>query len=740
MIMESSTIFSTIEKREFLHSLLNICRHIHSDVDRAKIRALWNYADLSIKQNPSLLRDAFGLNQVVVATKTICDAIESVGISGDTLVAYFLKCMQTISADAKSIEEYFGNRVVASFQTYQRIAILLQVKEETLKTDAFRNLLVSQCHDIRILLLLILECRNKMSKIRDTTAVDERNTLSTEAAHIYAPLAHKLGLYGVKSQLEDYSLKYLETEAYYHIKEKLSATKKSRDAYIEEFIAPLREKLTQAGLQVYIKGRTKSIHSIWQKMKKQKCPFEGVYDLFAIRVIIEAPLKKEKEFCWKVFSLITNQYESNLKRLRDWLTVPKSNGYESLHITVLGPKEKWVEVQIRTRRMDDIAEKGLAAHWRYKGVKTSDRGVEDWLAGIRVALEKGDEKSLTESLNPSDKETSIYVFTPKGDLYKLPKNATVLDFAYAIHSKVGDQCVGARIDGKNVPIRYELLSGQKIEVLTSNTQQPKSEWLQLVVSGKAKSKIRASINDRQRAQTLNIKEEVERKLKNRKLEWNDGVWNQLAKQCGYKEIHEFYRAISKDVINLNEVIEQYVSALDQLKTPLVKTPLHSADEYQFVHEYQENQHIAQDVLVIDENIKGIDFKMAKCCNPIYGDEVFGFVSVYGGIKIHRKNCPNAKDMRSNYPYRIVDAKWAGKGVGEYSITLKIVGKDDLGIVNNITNIIAREEHVYLRNINIESNDGLFSGILVVVVKDLSMLNSLRKKLSTIKGVKSCERI
>lgn len=620
---------------------------------------------------------------------------------------------------------------------FERVHELESLNEEMLKTDNFRNLLVSQAADMRVVLLLIAGCVVMMRRVKDTTAKVAQRRLSIEAAHIYAPLAHKLGLYKLKSELEDLSLKYLETEAYYMIKESLNATKKSRDAYIENFLAPIHTMLQEVGLRYHMKGRTKSIHSIWQKMKKQKCGFEKVYDLFAIRIILDSAPSKEVAECWKVFSLITNKYESNLKRLRDWVTVPKSNGYESLHVTVLGPENKWVEVQIRTERMDEVAEHGLAAHWRYKGVKSSEGGVDSWLAGIRTALEEGRDPHVDDK--EGLKENSIYVFTPKGDLFKLPVGSTVLDFAYLIHSKVGNRCVGGIVDGKNVPLRQVLVSGQRVEVLLSSNQQPRLEWLNIVVSGHAKSKIRQSLREIKSRDSAMGKEVLERKLKNRKLEWDESILNQLIKKLAYKEAGDFYADILENNIDLNAALDTYVELQKREAGVAERAETKSAEEFNFRDVVEPISGASDDVLVIDSNLKGVEFQMARCCHPVYGDEVFGFVSVSGGIKIHRETCPNAHDMRTRFPYRIVKARWAGKGGSTYPITLHVVGQDDLGIVNNITSIIAKEEHIMLRNISIESNEGLFYGELTVMVDDTTQLNGLMKKLRTVRGVKAVSR-
>ena len=549
-----------------------------------------------------------------------------------------------------------------------------------------------------------------------------------------------MGLYKLKSELEDLSLKYLEHDAYYHIKEKLNETKRSRDAYIERFIKPIDEKLTAAGLKFHMKGRTKSIHSIWQKMKKQQVDIEGVYDLFAIRIILDSKPEKEKQDCWQVFSIITDMYQSNPKRMRDWLSVPKSNGYESLHITVLGPDKKWVEVQIRTERMDDIAEHGLAAHWRYKGVKSGQSGIEEWLANVRGALETNDDMQLMDQFRMDLAEDEVFVFTPKGDLFKLPAGATVLDFAYTIHTKVGNSCVGAKIGNKNVTIRQKLQSGDQVEILTNVNQTPKQDWLNIVQTSKARNKIRQSLKEMESKQALLAKEELERKMKNKKLDCEEPVLMHTMTKLGYRVVTDFYAALADGKLDMNAVLETYAQQQRHDHGESERsTPATSAQE--FVMQDNALPHKGDggsDVVVIDQDLKGLDFQMARCCQPVYGDDVFGFVTSGGGIKIHREDCPNAPQLRARFGYRIVKARWAGKRGSHYPITLRIVGNDDLGIVNNITSIISKEG-ILLRSISIDSHDGLFSGTLTVMLDDISRLQQLLKKIKTVKGVKNVSR-
>ena len=726
------------ERNNFVKALLGIYHNEHVRPNHDEVHQLADYINSTIATNESLIRDEFGLNRIVLAAEAIRLAVDEIGLRGHALTAYMLRSVVRTAEQCDVIERFFGKDIANTLRGFIRVESI-EVKTEAMRTDNFRNLLIAQAGDMRIILMLIADSVNVMRHIKDVENIKAQRRVSTEAAYLYAPLAHKLGLYKLKSELEDLSLKYLEHDAYYMIKENLNATKRARDAYIERFIAPIRQMLDSEGLHYHMKGRTKSIHSIWQKMKKQQCGFNGVYDLFAIRIILDAPLAKEKEQCWKVFSLITNKYESNLKRLRDWLTVPKSNGYESLHITVKGPEDKWVEVQIRTERMDEIAENGLAAHWRYKGVKSSSGGVDSWLADIRSALETGNEGLLTQSLSSDLKEQDVYVFSPKGDLYRLPPHSTVLDFAYTIHTGVGNRCVGGRIDGKNYPIRQPLESGQTVEILTSTTQKPKSEWLSIAQSNHARSKIRAAVRELTAGETALGKETLERKMRNRKIDWDEALVNQLIKKLGYKESFDFFKALANDKVDINHALDTYVELGKREQGIAERAATRSAEEFSMESEIGVKAKGEQDELVIGRDLKGLDYQLARCCSPVYGDDIFGFVTVNGGIKIHRTSCPNAPALRQRFGYRIVKARWAGKGQGSYPITLHVVGQDDLGIVNNITSIISKEEHIMLRSINIDSNDGLFSGILTILVDDTQRLTGLIKKLRTVRGVKAVSR-
>lgn len=691
--------------------------------------------------NHQISRDVFGLNPILYALQTAEIAVNEIGLRRDGVIAIL---MQTSVVDGyqtlDDIEKKYGEGVAHIIRGLLRINELYK-RNPVIESENFRNLLVSFSEDMRVILIMIANRVNMMRQIRDTDQLEAKQRVSEEASYLYAPLAHKLGLYKLKSELEDLSLKYLEHDAYYMIKEKLNATKASRDAYIARFIKPIQEKLDAAGLKYHMKGRTKSIHSIWQKMKKQQCGFEGVYDLFAIRIILDSPRDKEYMQCWQVFALITAMYQPNPKRMRDWLSVPKSNGYESLHTTVLGPENKWVEVQIRTEHMDEIAEHGLAAHWRYKGIKSEKGGIDEWLANIRSALENNDDLQLMDQFKMDLKEDEVYVFTPKGDLLNFPKGATVLDFAYYIHSRIGNTCVGGKINGRAVSFRQELHSGDQIEILTQSNQKPRQEWINIVKTSKAKAKIRLAIKETQKKEGLFAKELLERRFKNRKLEIEESIMARTIKKMGYKENSDFYKDIAEEKIDPNSIIEKYIAERDHdLNVTNTTRPAASAAEFEYENPTEEMMRQNDDVLVIDENLKGIDFELAHCCHPIYGDPIFGFVTVSKGIKVHRSDCPNAKELQRRFGYRIVKAKWSGKGTSKYAITLRIIGNDDIGIVSNITNIISKEDKLVMRGINISSKDGLFSGNITVMIDDASRTEALIKKLSAVKGVKQVMRI
>jgi GTP pyrophosphokinase len=736
--MEENTFF-TADERTQLFTLYRRLLQLSGDTlqkgDCRKLKSLL----IKAASEGNLPRTPFGMNPIIRDMQTAVIVAEEIGMKRASILGIMLHDLVKAGLyPLARVQQEYGSDVAGIIRGLVKINELY-TKSPTIESENFRNLLLSFAEDMRVILIMIADRVNLMRQIKDTENLEARTRVSNEAAYLYAPLAHKLGLYKLKSELEDLSLKYTEPEMYYHIKEKLNATKAARDRYIAAFIQPIQEKLEKEGLKFHMKGRTKSIHSIYQKMKKQKCPFEGVYDLFAIRVILDSPLEKEKQECWQVYSIVTDMYMPNPKRLRDWLSVPKSNGYESLHTTVMGPEGKWVEVQIRTERMDEIAERGLAAHWRYKGVK-GETGLDEWLTSIRETLENADNDiEVMDQFKLELYEDEVFVFTPKGDLYKLPKGATVLDFAFTIHTKLGCKCIGAKVNGKNAQLKQVLNSGDQVEVMTQATQTPKRDWLNIVTTSKARTKIRQALKEIEARQVEFAKETLERKFKNRKVDYDEAVMMRLIKKMGYKTVTLFYQDIADEKLDANTVLDRFVEMKRQEQEIKEGVQYRSAGSYS-LQSNSDDKTFKDDVLVIDHNLKGLDFTLSKCCNPIYGDDVFGFVTINGGIKIHRSDCPNAREMQARFPYRIVRARWAGKSQGkQYPIKLRIVGHDDIGIVTNITSIINKESNILLRSISVDSHDGLFGGMLTVMVDDTSKLESLIKKIKTVRGVKQVER-
>ena len=732
--------FTKTEKAELTALYRRLMQSAGDSIAREDVKKLKNYLIQAAADN-NLQRNNFGMNPVIRDMQTAVIVSEEIGMKGSVIIGIMLH--EIVKSNMLSLEDVraaFGDDVASIIKGLVKTNELY-AKSPAIETENFRNLLLSFAEDMRVILIMIADRVNIMRLIKHDSNEEDRIRVANEAAYLYAPLAHKLGLYKIKSELEDLYLKYSQKETYYFIKDKLNETKASRDKYIASFIEPIQKKVADTGLTFEIKGRTKSIHSIWNKIQKQKTPFEGIYDLFAIRIIIDSDPEKEKQECWQVYSIVTDMYQPNPKRLRDWLSIPKSNGYESLHITVMGPEGKWVEVQIRTRRMDEIAERGLAAHWRYKGIK-GESGLDEWLTSVREALENSDSDSMKvmDQFKMDLYEDEVFVFTPKGDLFKLGKGATVLDFAFHIHSKLGSKCIGAKVNGKNAQLKQKLNSGDQVEIMTSNTQTPKQDWLNIVTTSKAKTKIRQALKEMTSRQLEFAKETIERKFKNRKMDYDEAVMMRLITRMGYKTVTEFYQKLAEGALEVNDILDRYVEQQKRDSDSHDELVYRSAEGYNLQTTLQEETSGKEDVLVIDQNLKGIDFKLAKCCNPIYGDEVFGFVTVSGGIKIHRHDCPNATQMTERFGYRIVKARWAGKSEGtQYPITLRIVGHDDIGIVTNITSIISKENGISLRSIGIDSNDGLFSGTLTIMVGDTGRLEALIKKLRTVKGVKQVNR-
>lgn len=685
-------------------------------------------------------RDKYGINPSVRHLNTALLLSRYVGADRNMIIATLL--YQICSDDYFSLEDVkaeFGDDVRSIIHGLKNVADLYK-KQTTQRDENFSKLMMAFAENIRVIIIMIVDRLALMKAINHHPNQKFVFDIASESLYLYAPLAHRLGLYKIKSELEDMSLKYTNRDLYTQIAHKLNESKQERDKYIAEFIAPIKKKLEDDGFKFEIKGRTKSIYSIWNKMRKQNAELKDIYDLFAIRIIIDTPLKNERSDCWKAFAIVTDMFKPNPSRLKDWISIPKSNGYESLHTTVTGPGQRWVEVQIRTQRMDEIAEKGLAAHFKYKGVK-SEKSLDDWMANVRDLLETSgkDTPEIMKKMNMDVYDKEVFIFTPKGDLFRLPLGATILDFAFAIHSKIGCSCIGGKVNGKTHKINYELKNGDTVEVLTSSTQQPKQQWLSIVTTSKAKNKIRQSLNEISNRSAEFAKELLQRRFKNRKIEIEEAILTKVIKRLGYKTATDFYNEISSEKLDIGQIVDSYVALKEKEDETQQIASSRSAQEFVMQPPALSSSE-SSDVVIIGEGIKGINFKLSKCCMPIQGDDIMGFIASDGAIKIHKRGCPNARHLMNRYPYRTIKAAWSEiVGGNQFAVPLSIIGNDDIGIVNNITSLITKEKSVSLRSIAIDSNDGLFQGHLVVGVNDTVSLNNLIKKITAIKGVKDVRR-
>ena len=721
--------------RDNYRRLIGLCADLDEEVGLKELKSIISHAITDDKY----IRDKHGINPIVHDLTTAVTFCERVSPDRNIVIALLAYRMCNVGVmNEKEVVKRWGDDVGKLVHGLLKVATLYgKNANAAVVSDNFRRLLMTFAEDIRVIIMMIVERLTLLKSINHHPDEGFVRDIAYEANYLYAPLAHRLGLYAIKSELEDMSLKYTNRKTYTDIARELNATKSKRDAYISALIKPVNVKLEKAGLKFDINGRTKSIYSIWNKIKKQKVDLDHIYDLFAIRIILDTPAEREKSDCWMVYSLITDMYQPNPSRMKDWISIPKSNGYESLHITVSGPENKWVEVQIRTRRMDLVAEKGLAAHWRYKGIK-SESSLDSWMNNVRDILEAGENgpMELMRNFKMDIYDKEVFVFTPKGDLFKLPLGASLLDFAFNIHSKLGCQCIGGRVNGKTEKLGYKLQSGDTVEIMTSSSQVPKLDWLNIVVTSKARAKIRQTINEQRSRGTELAKEMIQRRFKNRKIDIDEATLMKVIKKMGYRTVTDFFTEVAEERLDINTIIERYLEIQEPVADEEV---IRSASEFTL----QENEIVertrADDVLVIGDNIKGLNYRLSKCCNPIYGDEVFGFISAEGVVKIHRCDCPNSANIKGRYPYRVIKVRWSGKSGSQFIATLKVVGNDNIGIVTNLTSIINKEKSVTLRSISIDSNDGMFQGNLTVGVNDLSALNQLIKKLITVKGVKNVQR-
>lgn len=714
--------------------LKEICLYMWEPHELEKLDIAFQFAQKYIGENRFTTGEIILKHSVEVATIIA----QEIGLGPDSVVAGILHNVTYANlerkATSKEIAAEFGVVVANILEGMAKINAL-GTDTVDVHSENYRKLLLAMAGDVRVIIIKIAD-RLQVMRNLDIYESAARDRLVVETSHLYAPLAHRLGLYSINSELLDLCLKYEKPEAYNYVVNRLKETETERANFVAEFVKPVEKKLKNKGFQFSMKARTKSISSIHNKMNKQNVSFDEVMDLFAIRIILDSKPEDEKADCWIAYSFVTEEYQTNPNRLRDWITIPKSNGYESLHTTVLGPQGKWVEIQIRTRRMDEIAEKGLAAHWRYKGGKEQS-GFDAWLAGIRDILENPEINvvDFIDQFRTDIYSDEIFVFTPKGDLKKLSQGATMLDFAYEIHSRLGDTCVGGKVNGKKVTLKYKLKNGDHIEIDTSNTQKPKLDWLEFVVSSKAKNRIKARLNEERTNMAEQGKEILARKFKNWKLDLNDEAIRKMLKKYGFKLAVDLYFdiAVGKiDPLEIKSLItekEEEVTAKLKLEELLPKTEL---KELTFEG--------GDDFLVIDNNIKNVNYKLAPCCNPVFGDSIFGFVTIREGIKIHRKNCPNAAQMMERFPYRVIKTVWRDNANrGSFLTTLFISGLDEAGLVSEITGIIAKDLGTQLRSINVESNQGKFEGVLKILIYNLDHLEFLINKLKRAKGVLSVTR-
>lgn len=706
-----------------------VCKANLPERDLPKVQDAYNMAvevfgDRVKKSGELVVIHSISVAQIVV---------QEVGLGVDTVVAALLHNLYYQDHSSEAFETRFGKSVTSILEGMSKINAMGTDTVE-LHAENYRDLMLAMAGDVRVILLKIADRLDVMRKL-DFDDISFRTKVSIETSYLYAPLAHRLGLYYINSELLDLCLKYQNPSAYEAVAVRLKETDRERANFVAAFVKPIENKLNSRGFSFEMKARTKSINSIWRKMQAQKVDFEEVYDLFAIRVILNSQLENEKSDCWQVYSIVTEEYQSNPKRMRDWITIPKSNGYESLHATVLGPQGKWVEIQIRTRRMDEIAEKGLAAHWKYKG-GTGTSEMEKWLANVREILENPELNMVDfiDDFKMNIYADEIFVFTPKGDLKKLAAGATLLDFAYEVHSGVGDRCVGGKVNGRNVTLRHKLHNGDQITVETANHQRPKMDWLDFVVTTKAKNRIKASLNEEVKRQAEIGKEILLRKAKNWKIDFNDDSIRKLLKEYKLKLAQELYYQVATGKIDPLQVKEVLVGKNEETAKQLVTEilPKDKVQELEFSG--------GDDYLVIDNNIKNVIYKLAPCCNPIFGDDIFGFVTIKEGIKIHRTSCPNAQQMIERYPYRVIKAKWQDtKKRSSFQATIRIAGTDEPGILEQISHVISKDIGVQMRSINIDSNKGNFDGTLRVFVNGLDHLDFLMNKLRGVKGVISVSR-
>jgi GTP pyrophosphokinase len=722
------------ENKEIVKAYRQLLRSIRRNIskeDKAQIRSAFQLALEAHKNMRRKSGEPYIFHPLAVAQ--ICAAEIGLGVTS-IICALLHDTVEDTEITLDLVQLKYGEKVARIIDGLTKISGVFDQPDRSIQAENFKKMLLTLSDDVRVILIKLADRLHNMRTL-DSMGSKSQLKIASETAYVYAPLAHRLGLYGLKSELEDLSTKYLQPDNYKFVKNKLSETKFQRNRYIRAFIDPIEAHMQKEGLTFEIKGRPKSIHSILHKMKSQNVSFEEVYDLFAIRVIVDADFEHEKSACWKVYSIVTDHYTPNPDRLRDWVSTPKANGYESLHTTVMGPKGRWVEVQIRSKRMDEIAEKGFAAHWKYKEKSGSDNSLEGWLSRVREILENPDATAVEflDDFKLALYSDEIFVFTPKGDLKKMPAGATVLDFAFDIHSDLGLKCIGAKLNNKLVPINHQLNNGDQVEILTSSKQKPNEDWLDFIVTAKAKSKIREFFKQLKLKASVMGKEILERKFKNAKVPFTSDALQTLIKYFKLKSVSDLYFQISNETIDRTKIDIEAILTADKNK----QTEPSVAVKPKAV------QPLPTDAVILSENEANLEYSFAKCCHPIPGDEIFGFITVGEGVKIHRTNCTNALALMSNYGYRILKAKWAGgntKVNKAFLTSIRVSGIDSVGIVSVIADIISRQLQINMKSISITSNEGSFEGNIFLEVLDTQQLENIIATIKEASNLISVQRV
>jgi len=731
--MKELVIDLEAEKKEILKRYRALLKASKATLQKGDKRLIRQAFDMSLESHKDMRRksgEPYIYHPIAVAQI----AAEEIGLGTTSIVCALLHdVVEDTAITLDDIEHEFGKKVARIIDGLTKISGVFDYNS-SLQAENFRKMLLTLADDVRVILIKLADRLHNM-RTMEFMPRDKQLKISSETVYLYAPLAHRLGLYAMKSELEDLSMKYMESETYKFIARKLNEKKAERELYIKTFVEPIKEILHEQGLHAEVYGRPKSIHSIWNKMRKKGVPFEEVYDLFAIRIILDSKIENEKADCWKAYSIVTDLYRPNPDRLRDWVSSPKANGYESLHTTVMGPKGQWVEVQIRTQRMNEIAEKGFAAHWKYKESST-DSGLDQWIHKVREMLKNPESNALDflDDFKMNLFSDEIFIFTPKGALMQLPTDATALDFAFEIHSDLGARCIGAKVNHKLVPLSHKLQNGDQVEIITSSKQSPKEDWLNFVVTAKAKAKIKSSLKEEKRRVAEEGKEILERKLKSLKITYNTENINKIAFHFKYQNTLDLFYNVAIGNIDLKDLKD--FQAAD--KMPEVRSPerIEATQLEGIINKVKAKD---SDTLLIGEEMQKIDYKLSACCNPIPGDDVFGFITINDGIKIHRTNCPNATKLMANYGYRVVKAKWTSQKELAFLTGLRITGIDEVGLINKLTTVISNDFKVNMRSITVDSNEGIFEGSIMVYVNDTQHLENLIKRLRQIKGVTAVTR-